>query len=84
MAKIPTKPVFQDKEGCIRLAVFKNKNSNGQVYPLICINVVKFPFKYCRKIYVVPSEAEKLKTLLERLPEIEIKNKNPKKIKVKE
>jgi len=75
MAIKPTKPKFQDKEGSMRLAIFKNKNIKGNYYPLICITAIRFPYKYCRKLYINPSEAEKLQMLLERMPKIEIKKK---------
>jgi len=73
MAITPTKPKFQDKEGTMRLAIFRNKNIKGSAYPLICITAVRFPFKYCRKIYINPGEVEKLKLLLERMPKIKKK-----------
>ncbi len=69
----PSKPKFEDREGSMRVAIFKNKNANGNTYPLICITAVRFPFKYCKKIYINPSECEKLKKLLDRMPKIEKK-----------
>ena len=71
----PTKPKFEDREGSMRLAIFKNKNANNNTYPLICITAVRFPFKYCKKIYINPNEAKKLQMLLERMPKIEKKSK---------
>jgi hypothetical protein len=80
----PSKPIFQDKEGTMRVAIFKNKNIKGNLYPLICITAMRFPFKYCKKIFINPSEVEKLKVLLARLPTIERKeDKVPRKINEK-
>ena len=69
----PTKPKFEDREGSMRLAIFRNKNANGNTYPIICITCVKFPFKFCRKIYISIEESKKLMALLERMPNIEKK-----------
>lgn len=74
-------PIFQDKEGSMRVAIFKNKNVKGSVYPIICITAFRFPTQYSRKLYINPGEVGKLIKVLERVPEIEIKK--PKKIKVK-
>jgi hypothetical protein len=69
-------PVFQDKEGNIKYAVFKNKNTNNHYYPLICITIGRFPFKYTKKVYMNPSEVEKLRVLINRVPkDIKIKGK---------
>jgi hypothetical protein len=69
----PTKPIFEDSEGRFKLAIFKNKNVNGKVYPLVCVTALKFPFKFSTKIYLNPTEIGKLIKLLERVPKIERK-----------
>jgi hypothetical protein len=76
VAEIGNKPVFKDKEGNIQFAVFRNTNVNKNSYPLICITVCRFPLAYSKKIYMNPSELNKLKLLLERVPkDIKIKDK---------
>ena len=80
----PTKPIFQDKEGSMRVAIFKNKNANGKIYPYICVTAIRFPFKYCSKIHLKAGEIPKLITLLQRMPDIEKKENKKGDIKIKE
>jgi hypothetical protein len=78
VAQTGNKPVFKDKEGNVQFAVFRNTNINRNSYPLICITVCRFPLSYARKIYLNPSELNKLRVLLERVPK-DIKIKEGKK-----
>lgn len=73
--ELGNKPVYEDKEGNIHLAIFENKNSKGTVYPLICITVRRFPFKYSQKLWITPSEHDRIKVLADKRPEIEVKKK---------
>ena len=78
------KPIFHDKEGNVSLAVFKNKNTRGSIYPVICITINRFPFRYSQKLYITLAEFLKIANLHERFPELKIKQpKNLKKFKLK-
>lgn len=70
--QIGNEPVFEDKEGQFKLAIFKNTNTKGVVYPLVCVTKCIFPFKFNQKIYFSPKEVPKLLELLQRIPEIEV------------
>jgi len=73
------KPIFKDGEGSIKVAIFKNKNARGTIYPVICVTAMRFPFKYCQKIYLSQNEVGRMIEVLKRIPKIEIKQKEKKK-----
>lgn len=73
VAKDGNKPIWQKKEGSVQVALFKNKNSQGSIYPLISIGITRYPVKFCRKIYVNPNECERIIRLLQKIPEIKQK-----------
>lgn len=69
------KPKYQDKEGNMTIAVFKNKNIKGTEYLMTKITKLSFPFKYNRPFNLSTSEIERLKILLARKPKFVIKKK---------
>lgn len=75
MEKRKGKIIFEDKEGNVRLAIFKNKNNAGTTYTMCCLTLLRFPFKFNQKINFPPSEAERIIAVLKRLPEIKLKGK---------
>ena len=68
-------PIFEDKEGNIKLAIFRNKTKKGNRYATICLTLFKFPFKLSQKVYFNIYEKERIISLLQRMPEVETKEK---------
>lgn len=70
------KPKLRMKEGNIHLQIFKNKGVNG-TYPTVKITSYRFPFgKYNQIITLMANETERLKKLLNEMPEIKKKGKD--------
>ena len=69
------KPKFEDVEGNIAIAVFKNKNKKGTEYLKSTITIRTFPFKYAQSISISEPEMERLKILLMRKPKFVVKKK---------
>lgn len=79
VAKKGNKPIYFVNKQSVQVAVFKNKNIKGSVYPLICIGITKYPLKFTRKIYLSSFQLETLKEVLSEMPKIELKEKKMKK-----
>lgn len=70
-------PIYEDKEGCVKLAIFKNNVKNSKKkYPIVALTFIKFPFKFCQKVYITVQDVKRLEALFERMPEIKVKEKN--------
>jgi len=70
------KPVMEDKENNIRCQIWKNKSPKGNPFILVKFFVYKFPFKYTQTLTINLAEIKSLKALLDRMPEIKIKEKD--------
>lgn len=68
-------PIFEDKEGNVRLSIFKNKTKTGKKYPIVAVTIFKFPFKLSKTMYLSVQDVERLNKLFRRMPEIQVKGK---------
>jgi hypothetical protein len=69
--EVPNFPIYEDKEGNVKIQIFKNVNKKGVKYVIYKLWLYKFPFKFNRNITLNRVELEKLGRLLPRLPVIE-------------
>lgn len=65
-------PIFQQKEGNVRVQVYKNVNKRGVKYITYKIWVYKFPFKYNRNISLNRVEFANIVKLGQTIPIFEV------------
>jgi hypothetical protein len=70
---IGKKPFYQDEEGNIHIASFKNKNKKGVKYIKSQITMRTFPFDKVQRLFISEPELERLRILLNRKPKFQPK-----------
>lgn len=78
------KPFWQEKEGNLHIASFKNKNSKGKEYIKSTITARTYPFTFNQTLHLSEPELLKLIKLLNKKPQFVPKEKKPRKKKNEE
>ena len=82
VAKVVTKrkkkPIWELKEGNVKLQLWKNKNVKGTIFITGRFHVYSFPFTYYKKIDLKMNEIYRMGEIIRQMPEIKVEQKTKK------